>query len=253
MGAYQHFACTCNISSNDTDAYAYQASKDLRFPRPGVSLTHLLLQALADPNILPPKQQPTTMLELAVELGSSNLVQLLLDAGATVNPEVSVVPPLMIAVLHRHRGNVQSLLNARADPWQAVPVVSLCDHPWYWFGFLSRRESVNVLQVSVAQGPVDTVADLLPPSRDATSHRRAEGSLHSQPDLTAMTEHATLLLDSIIQKYQRSTGPQQMRGGYTSHRWRRRLAGLYLPVRIRRELQQPAGLTRPETWLDQVD
>ena len=75
------------------------------------------------------------MLELAVELGSSNLVQLLLDAGATVNPEVSVVPPLMIAVLHRHRGNVQSLLNARADPWQAVPVVSLCDHPWYWFGF----------------------------------------------------------------------------------------------------------------------
>ena len=104
------------------------------------------------------------MLELAVELGNSNLVQLLLDAGATVNPEVSVVPPLMIAVLHRHRGNVQSLLNARADPWQAVPVVSLCDN---WFGFLSRRESVNVLQVSVAQGPVDTVADLLPPSRDS--------------------------------------------------------------------------------------
>ena len=34
---------------NDTDAYAYQASKDLRFPQPGVSLTHLLLQALADP------------------------------------------------------------------------------------------------------------------------------------------------------------------------------------------------------------
>ena len=86
---------------NDTDAYAYQASRDLRFPRPGVSLTHLLLQALADPNILPPKQQSTTMLELAVELGSSHLVQLLLDAGATVNPEVSVVPPLMIAVLHR--------------------------------------------------------------------------------------------------------------------------------------------------------
>ena len=70
---------------NDTDTYAYQASRDLRFPRPGVSLTHLLLQALADSNILPPKQQPTTMLELAVELGSTHLVQLLLDAGATVN------------------------------------------------------------------------------------------------------------------------------------------------------------------------
>ena len=69
------------------------------------------------------------MLELAVELGSTHLVQLLLDAGATVNPEMSVVPPLMIAVLHRHRGNVQLLLDARADPWQAVPIVSLCDHP----------------------------------------------------------------------------------------------------------------------------
>ena len=78
------------------------------------------------------------MLELAVELGSSDLVQLLLDAGATVTSEVSLVPPLMIAVLHRHRGNVQLLLNARADPWQAVPIVSLCDHPW--FGLASCRD-----------------------------------------------------------------------------------------------------------------
>ena len=193
------------------------------------------------------------MLELAVELGSSDLVQLLLNAGATATPEVSLVPPLMIAVLHRHRGNVQLLLNARADPWQAVPIVSLCDQPWYWFGFLSRCESVNVLQVSVAQGPEDTVADLLTQSRDTMGHRRAEWPLNSQPDLAAMTEHATLLLNSIVQKYQRSTGPQHMRGGYASHRWRRILAGLYLPVRIRRELQQPAGLNRAETWLDQVD
>ena len=48
---------------------------------------------------------------------------------ATVTLEVSLVPPLRIAVLHRHRGNVQLLLNARADPWQAVSIVSLCDHP----------------------------------------------------------------------------------------------------------------------------
>ena len=237
---------------NDNDAYAYQASRDLHFPRPGVSLTYLLLQSLANPNILPPKQQPTTMLELAVELGNSHLVQLLLDEGATVNPEGSVVPPLMIAVLHRHRGNVQLLLDARADPWKAIPIVSLCDHPWYWFGFLSRHKSVNVVQISVAQGPEDTVADLLPQSQDTQSRKKAEGSSQSSLDGTAMTEHATLLLGSIVQKY-RSTGPQHMRGCYTSHRWRRILAGLYLPVRIRQELHRPAGLTRPETWLDQVD
>ena len=72
---------------NDSDTYKFQASKDLHFPRPGVSLTYLLLQSLANPNILPPKQQPTTMLELAVELGNSHLVQLLLDERAMVHPE----------------------------------------------------------------------------------------------------------------------------------------------------------------------
>ena len=49
----------------------------------------------------------------------------------------------------------------------------------------------------------------------------AEWPLNSQPELTAMTERATLILDSVVQKYQRGTGPQHMRGGYASHRWRR--------------------------------
>ena len=100
-----------------------------------------------------------------------------------MNPEVSVVPPLMIAVLHGHRGNVQSLLNARVDPWQAVPVVSLCDHPWYWFGFLLRRESVNVLQVSVAQGPVDTVPDLLPQAEILRVIEQQKGPCTHSPTL----------------------------------------------------------------------
>jgi hypothetical protein len=238
---------------NDNGAYAYQATKDLRFPQPGVSLTYLLLQALADPNILPPKEQPTTMLALAVELGNRNLVQLLLEAAATVTSEESPVPPLMVAVLHRHRDNVQLLLHARADPWQAVPISDLCDHPWYWFGRLSRRECVNAVQVSAAQGPKDTVADLLTQSRDPTDHLRPECHQNPQPCLTAMSERATLILDSVVQKYQRSTGPLHARGGYASHQWRRLLAGLYLPVRIRRELQQPGGLDRDSTFLHQVD
>ena len=166
------------------------------------------------------------MLELAVELGSSHLVQLLLDAGATVNPEVSVVPPLMIAVLHRHRGNVQLLLDARADPWQAVPIVSLCDHPWYWFGFLSRRESVNVIQISVAQAQWIQWLIYSPKAKILRVRKKQKVPHNQVSTVTAMTEHATLLLNSIIQKYQRSTGPQHMRGCYTSHRWRRILAGL---------------------------
>ena len=38
------------------------------------------------------------MLELAVELGNSHLVQLLLDERAMVHPEGDAVPPLMMAV-----------------------------------------------------------------------------------------------------------------------------------------------------------
>ena len=114
------------------------------------------------------------MLELAAELGNSNLVQLLLETAATVTSEESLVPPLMIAVLHRHRDNTQLLLNARADPWQAVPLCAICDHPWYWCGLLSRRESVNAVQVAVAQGPTDTVIEL------THSKGRLYGSLESR-------------------------------------------------------------------------
>ena len=84
-------------------------------------------------------------------------------------------------------------------------------------------------------------------------HLRVEWPLNPQPYLTAMPERASLILDSVVQTYQRSTGPLHTRGGYASHHWRRLLAGLYLPVLIRRELQQPAGLNREATFLDQVD
>ena len=235
---------------NDSDTYKFQASKDLHFPRPGVSLTYLLLQSLANPNILPPKQQPTTMLELAVELGNSHLVQLLLEERAMVHPEGDAVPPLMTAVLHRHRKNVQLLLEARADPWRTTPIVSLCDHPWYWFGFLSRHESVNAVQIAFVQGPEDTVADLLP--NMASIQQSVGETQHPNYDDTAMTDHAKILLGNLVQKYY-SSRPHITRGCYTTHRWRRVLEGLYLPVRIREELRRPGELTHPGTLLDQLD
>ena len=40
----------------------------------GTGLTYLLLQSLANPNVLPRLEKPTTMLELAVELGNSHIV-----------------------------------------------------------------------------------------------------------------------------------------------------------------------------------
>ena len=82
-----HLETKAHPRDNDSDTYKFQAPRDLHFPRPGVSLTYLFLQSLANPIIFPPKQQPTTMLELAVKLGNSHLVQLLLDERATLHPE----------------------------------------------------------------------------------------------------------------------------------------------------------------------
>lgn len=72
------------------------------------------LQAKADPNILPPKQKPTTR-SLAVTVGNQDLVEMLLEEAAEVHPQVDTV--LMIAVLNEHKGNIQSMLRTEADPW----------------------------------------------------------------------------------------------------------------------------------------
>ena len=110
------------LRDHSTDPYAYQPSAGHCFPRHGASLIYLLLQAQADPNTLPPKTQPTTMLELAVELGSSQLVQTLLEAGASVMPVKGALPPLFLAVLHRHKKK------CTAAPRRASgPVAGDCD------------------------------------------------------------------------------------------------------------------------------
>ena len=101
--------------------------------------------------------------------------------------------------------------------------------------------NLSVVQISFVQGPEDAVADLLP--NDAQTQQSAGETAHPSFDDTALTEHAKLLLGNIVQKYHSNT----------SHRWRRVLEGLYLPVRIREELRRPDGLARPGTLLDQVD
>ena len=149
------------LRDHDADEYVVTGKIHPKYPKTTVCLTFLILQAKADPNILPPKQHPTTMIGLAVELGNQNLVELLLEAAAAVSPEASTVPPLMVAVLHQHRGNVQALLGAFADPWQSVPISVLSGHPWFGFGMLSRQESVCAVQVAAAQDPTGICMNLL--------------------------------------------------------------------------------------------
>ena len=109
----------------------YSSAQDsdpmIRCPIPahGARLTYLLLQSLANPNVLPRLEQPTTMLELAVGLGNSHIVQTLLEASASVVPVHGALPPLLLAVLHRVKPTVQLLLGAHADPWERVPIAHL--------------------------------------------------------------------------------------------------------------------------------
>ena len=135
------------LRDHSTDPYAYQPSAGHCFPRHGASLTYLLLQVQADPNILPPKTQPTSMLELAVELGSSQLVQTLLEAGASVMPVKGALPPLFLAVLHRHRTNVQVLLDAQANPWQEIAIASVLCHSLQWHGHAARKKSSTLYKL----------------------------------------------------------------------------------------------------------
>ena len=149
------------LRDHSADPYAYQPTAGHCFPRHGATLTYLLLQAHADPNIIPPKTKPTTMLELAVELGSSQHVQILLEAGASVMPVKGALPPLFLAVLHRHRTNVQLLLDAQADPWQEITIASVLCHSLEWYGYPARKEVFNAVQAAALQSTEDTVIDIL--------------------------------------------------------------------------------------------
>ena len=241
------------LRDHSADPYAYQPTAGHCFPRHGASLTYLLLQAQADPNIIPPKTQPTTMLELAVELGSSQLVQTLLEAGASVMPVKGALPPLFLAVLHRHRTNVQLLLDAQADPWQEIAIASVLCHSLQWHGHAARKEVFNAVQAAAAQSAEDTVIDLLQQFCSATDVVRREQSSLARVKPTALTDRATTIMNQTVWKYQHIVDKQSRQINFATVRWRRILEGLYLPVRIRNELQSPPELNREETFLHQVD
>ena len=241
------------LRDHSADPYACQPTAGHCFPRHGASLTYLLLQAQADPNIIPPKRQPTTMLELAVELGSSQLVQTLLEAGASVTPVQGALPPLFLAVLHRHRTNVQLLLDAQADPWQEIPIASVLCHSLQWHGHPARKEVFNAVQAAAAQSAEDTVIDMLQQGCGAVDDCRSEQSSLARVEPTTLTDRATTIMNQTVWKYQHIIEKQSRQTNFATFRWRRILEGLYLPERLRNELQSPPELDREATFLHQID
>ena len=241
------------LRDHSADPYAYQPTTGHCFPRHGATLTYLLLQAHADPNIIPPKTKPTTMLELAVELGSSQHVQILLEAGASVMPVKGALPPLFLAVLHRHRTNVQLLLDAQADPWQEITIASVLCHSLEWYGHPARKEVFNAVQAAALQSTEDTVIDILQRASSPSDVVRSEQRSQVRIKFTALTDRATAIMKQIVWKYQHIIEKQSRQTNFTTFRWRRILDGLSLPVQLRPELQTPPELNQEETFLHQVD
>ena len=237
------------LKDHSSERYAYQPSPCC-FPQEGASLTYLLLQARANPNALPPKEKPTTMLELAVELGSSQLVRNLLEANASVVPVYGALPPLVLAVLHRHRTNVQLLLDAHADPWEGVPIANLHSYSLQWHGHAARNEKFTVVQAAVVQGPNDTVLELLQQDRQVTEESEEWPHTAARANATVLTERAATIMQHTVWTFQNVIDKQTRQTNFTTFRWRRILQGLYLPGQ---GLPPPLELNQAEGFLHQVD
>ena len=167
----------------------------------GTILTYFLLQSLANPNVIPRLERPTTMLELAVELGNSHIVQSLLEARASVVPIQGALPPLLLAVFHRHETNVQLLLQAYANPWETVPIGHLHRYTLQWHAHAARNEAFTIVQAAAAQEPCDTVLELLlqgvpcPPEQSRPSEE-------ANTSAAVLSERATTILKQLVWTFQ---------------------------------------------------
>ena len=197
----------------------------------GTILTYLLLQSLANPNVIPRLERPTTMLELAVELGNSQIVQSLLDARASVSPIEEALPPLLLAVLHRHQTNVQLLLQAHANPWETVPVCHLHRYTMQGHTRAVRNEAFTIVQAAAAQDSDDTVLELLLNGAPCPSDDKSKPSAVASTAATALSDRATAILRQLVWIFQHVIVKQERKPDFTTFRWRVILQGIPLPTR----------------------
>ena len=200
----------------------------------GTILTYLLLQSLANPNVIPRLERPTTMLELAVELGNSHIVQSLLEARASVVPIHGALPPLLLAVLHRHQSNVQLLLQAYANPWETVPIGHLHRYTMQWHAHAARNEAFTIVQAAAAQEPCDTVLELLLQGVQCPSETESSPPEEASTKATALSERATTILRQIVWTFQHVIDKQERKPDFTTFRWRVILQGIPLPAHTHR-------------------
>lgn len=170
------------------------------------------------------------MLELAVELGNSQIVQSLLQARASVSPLEEALPPLLLAVLHRHHANVKLLLQAQADPWESVPVQHLHRYTLQEHMRAARSEAFTIVQAAAAQDADDTVLDLLLTGIPSSSNDNTEPSGAESIRASALSDRATAVVKQVVWIFQHVI-KQEREPEFTTFRWRVILQGIPLPTR----------------------
>ena len=94
---------------------------------------------------------------------------------------------------------------------------------------LFGREPVCAVQVAAAQSSSGAcTATLINVLQDEVGVNWI--SPQHQPVISVLSEQATMLLSRVIEDYQQHNGPHKLRLGHESLRWRKIMAGLYLPT-----------------------
>lgn len=170
------------------------------------------------------------MLELAVELGNSRIVKCLLEARASVAPIKGALPPLLLAVFHRHETNVRLLLEAFASPWETVPIGNLHRYTLQWHAHAARNEVFTIVQAAAAQEPGDTVLELLQQGVTCQPELKAMLSEEATTSATVLSERATTILRQLVWTFQHVIRKQDGKPDFTTFRWRVILQGIPLPA-----------------------
>ena len=170
------------------------------------------------------------MLELAVELGNSHIVECLLEARASVAPIEGALPPLLLAVFHRHETNVRLLLQALASPWETVPIGHLHRYTLQWHAHAARNEAFTIVQAAAAQEPCDTVLELLLQGVPRPPEPEDRPSEEATTSATVLSERATTILRQLVWTFQHVIRKQEGKPDFTTFRWRVILQGIALPA-----------------------
>ena len=143
-----------------------------------------------------------TKRELAVELGNPQIVRSLLQARASVSPIQEALPPLLLAVLHRHHANVKLLLEAQADPWESVPVRHLHRYTMQGHMRAARSEAFTIVQAAAVQDADDTVLDLLLKDVPSPSNDNSKPSGAASTTVSALSDRATAIVKQVVWTFQ---------------------------------------------------